>query len=117
MSILDPTNSMSILLRDRKDIFRTTSMLMSANKKISSKNLICSSLSTTEKPVVIILFVFKGKPSIFWAPTLIGLAVRLNLAAWGWSHCIDLAAEVDQDSDLFLLILELDRITNARDTL
>lgn len=46
---------MFILLKDRKGIFNTTSMLMLAKKKVFLKNLIYSSLSITENPFIIIL--------------------------------------------------------------
>lgn len=55
-------------------------MLVSANKKISLKNLFCLTLSIIENLVVVILKIFKAKRSIFWVLTLVNLGLRLNWA-------------------------------------
>ena len=57
---------MFILLRVRKSIFRTISILMSANKNISLKNLAFLSLSSTWKLARTIPNILRVEPSIFW---------------------------------------------------
>lgn len=56
--------SMSAWLK-KKGILRTNFMLVLANKKVFSKNLICLSLSIIESTTVVISKVLKAKPSIF----------------------------------------------------
>ncbi len=51
VSFPSSANLMSTLLRDRKGIPRTTSMLVSASKKVSSKNRALPRLSWSEKLV------------------------------------------------------------------
>ena len=59
------TKSISILLKIRKDIFRATSILMSANRKVFLKTQNLFSLSFTEKEVITILKMSILEPSIF----------------------------------------------------
>ena len=64
-----------------KDILRTTFILMSANKRVSSKNQTFPSLFWTEKPANTILYVTKSKSSIIWVLTSVFRLARPNFAA------------------------------------
>ena len=72
---------MFALLRARKGIPKTISMLVSANKKVSSKNRILLVLSEIENPAMTMPYVFRAEPSIFCAPIPVGQIERPNLAA------------------------------------
>ena len=65
-------NYIFVLLRDRKSIPRTTSILVSASKKVSSKNRILPNSSWIENPVIVMPYIFNVKPSIFYSPTFAG---------------------------------------------
>lgn len=67
------SNSQFALLRDKKSISNTTCILVSARRKIFSKNQTFSQLSWSKNPVVVILYIGKYIPSIFCTPTLVGL--------------------------------------------
>lgn len=68
--------------RVRKSIARTPSMLISANKKVSSKNWTFPSLSWTEKSVMAISRISRVEPSIFWVPMLIFEVTTSDIAGW-----------------------------------
>ena len=56
---------MSAFLSARKDIFKTTSILVSANKNVFSKNRILPILSWIENPAMTMSYLFKAELSIF----------------------------------------------------
>ncbi len=56
-------------------------MLVSASKKVSSKNQTLPWLSWSENLAKAIPWVSRGEPSIFWAPTFVGLGLSPSLAA------------------------------------
>ncbi len=55
-------------------------MLVSANKKVYSKNRTLPRLSWIENLAEAIPWVSRGEPSIFWAPILVGLGRSPSLA-------------------------------------
>lgn len=71
----------SILLRDRKGIPKATFILVSASKKVSSKNRILLYLSQTKNPTIVIQYIFSTKLSIFCMPTFVDEIEKPNLAA------------------------------------
>lgn len=64
------------LLKIRKNIPKTISMLMFTNKKVFFKNQDLLSLFCTWKETITISKVFSLKSSIFWAPTLMAQVLR-----------------------------------------
>lgn len=56
---------MFVLLKTRKDIFKTIYMLVLANKKNNSKNQNLFNLSLHKNLVIIMLYILKAKLSIF----------------------------------------------------
>ncbi len=56
-------------------------MLVSTSKKVSSKNLTLPKLSWSENLAKAISKVSRGKLSIFWSLTLVGLYFSFSLAA------------------------------------
>lgn len=80
MSFLCSINSTFALSRDRKGISKTTFILVSANKKVFSKNQTQSKLIWGENLTETILLVSSTMPSMFWAPTLVFLLVRPSFA-------------------------------------
>lgn len=58
-------------LKDRKYILRTTSMLVSASKKLFSRNQALLNLTKTKDSGVIILWVVRAKLSIYQVSTII----------------------------------------------
>ena len=72
---------MFILLRAKKGIPKTTFILVSANKKVPSKNRILPVLSWIKNPAITISYVFKAEPLIFCTSISVGQIERSNLAA------------------------------------
>lgn len=72
--------SIFMWLSKKKSISNTISRLISANKKIFLKNLVCLSLLIIKNPVIVILYIFQVRMLIFWVSTLVSLEIKLNLA-------------------------------------
>lgn len=89
---------MSVLLVARKDIPNTTSNLISANRKLSLKNLSLLFLSDTRKMETTILKVFRVLPSTFETPTLVFQILRPNQWAKTWLITLNLLPESNKAS-------------------
>lgn len=74
-------NSIFALLTVRKDISKTISILVSANKKVLLKNRILCVLFWIENLVIIMPYVFKIQPWIFFTAIPIDQIEKSNLAA------------------------------------
>lgn len=75
------SNSKSILVKKRKSISSTISILVLANRKISLKNQIFAWISWGEKPTVVIIYVWRYIPSIFCTPMLVHLSTSSSFVA------------------------------------
>lgn len=69
------------LLKVRKGIYKTISVLMSAIRKISPKNQGLPTLLFIEKDAITISKVLRLEPLIFWAPTLVCWTQRSSFLA------------------------------------
>ncbi len=77
VSFSSSANLTSVLLKEKKSILRTISMRVSANKKVTLKNQTLSRLFCIKNLAKAILYISKSEPSIFWAPTLVGLGLYM----------------------------------------
>lgn len=77
VSFLAP-NWKSVLLKIKKDIFKITSILMSASQKVPTKNQTLLRLSWSKNLVKVISWVFRSKLSFFSALILIFEVMRLS---------------------------------------
>lgn len=69
---------MFTLKRLRKSILKTIFILVSANKKVFSKNQTLSNLFQSEKLAIIILLEVKANSFIFWTPLLNFYIIKPN---------------------------------------
>ena len=99
-----PEKSTSASLKVRKDIPKTTSGLILATKKVSSKNLTRLALSVTDKAVTTIPKVSSMVPSIFCASTSVSLTGSLSFQAraeWMALTSLPESKSADIDTDFF----------------
>lgn len=72
---------MFTLLKTRKNISKTISILVLANKKIFLKNRILFNLFWIQNLAMTMPYIFRVKPSIFYTLIPVDIIERLNLAA------------------------------------